>query len=134
MAELLELDAVRFKKLYEIRWLSLGECLQAIVRNYEALTVTLSQEADAGDPTATGLYQQLTSYKFCALLHLMTDILGSINHLSKIFQYRDVCFSAVKSAVSIENFTLLLNHMDGCQVSQGICLFISLIEFVLHCS
>jgi hypothetical protein len=61
----------------------------------------LSQEADAGEPTAIGLYQQLSSYKFVALLHLIGDILDAPNHMSRLCQFRDVCFSAVRSDVRI---------------------------------
>ena len=63
--------------------------------------VMLSAEADAGDAVAKGIFKQLTSYRFLALLHLMTDILSTTNHLSRLFQYRDVTFSTLKHSVSI---------------------------------
>lgn len=100
MAELLEVDAVKFKTLFEIRWLSMGKCIEALLRNYEPLMVILTQEANKGNPTSIGLLQQMSSYQYCALLHLVGDILAATNHLSRLFQYRDVCFSAVRSAVS----------------------------------
>ena len=46
MAELLEVDTLKFKSLFEIRWLSMGECVEALIRNYEPLMLVLSQEAD----------------------------------------------------------------------------------------
>ncbi|XP_074662800.1 zinc finger protein 862-like [Tubulanus polymorphus] len=106
IAELLETDVLKFKKLYEIRWLSLGRCLVTIIRNYEPLVVFLSQEAADGDPVAQGLYEQLTSYKYCGLLHLLADVVLVTNHLSKIFQFRDVCFNAVRSALNDAKDTL----------------------------
>ena len=68
--------------------------------------VLLSQEADKGDPTAIGLHSQLSSYKFLALLHLTADILGISNHLSRIFQYKDVSFSVLRHTVSIAMCTI----------------------------
>ena len=61
--------------------------------------VMLSAKADAGNVVAKGMFKQLTSYQFLALLHLMTDILCKTNHLSKLFQYRDVTFSTLKNCV-----------------------------------
>lgn len=74
----------------------MGEALTAIVRNYEALLVLVSEEAAQGDPTDIGLNKQLTSYVYLALMHLAAEVLSVMNHLSKVFQYRDVCFSAVQ--------------------------------------
>ena len=51
------------------------------------------------DPTAMGLLQQLRNYKFVALLCLMTDVLGVVNHLSRIFQYRSMSFHTIKPQV-----------------------------------
>ena len=86
MVVLLDVDIVKFHRNFDIGWLSLGECLRVLLRNYEPLMVMLSLEADSGDPTATGLFQQLTSYRYLALLHFMADVLGGTNHLSRLFQ------------------------------------------------
>lgn len=61
IAQILDMDAVKFQRLYEIRWLSLGNAVTAIVRNYGALMVLVSRDANGGDPTAIGLLQQLSS-------------------------------------------------------------------------
>ena len=106
MAEQLEVDAVKFKPLFEVRWLSLGDSVDAIIRNYKPLLAVLSEAGKYGDPTAIGLLQQLKSYKMCALLNLVADILYQTNSLSKLFQRRDVCFSVIKSNVS----TLYTQH------------------------
>lgn len=101
IAEILELDALKFKRLYDIRWLSLGNSVSAVVRNYEALMVLISKDANDGDPTAIGLLQQLSSYKYAALLHLACDMLVETNHLSKILQHRDVSFGVIMNQVKI---------------------------------
>lgn len=105
IASILESDVVKFKKLFEIRWLRMGESIVAIIRNYEPLMVLLSQDAAADDPVAIGLYQQLRSYKYLALLHLAADILTAMNHLSRLFQFRDVSFGALHSTVSAKFIT-----------------------------
>lgn len=101
ISRILEQNVVKFKRLYEIRWLSLGESLTALIRNYEPLMVLLSQDADKGDPVAIGLNQQLSGFKYLALLHLMADILTTTNHLRGQFQFQDVSFSALSREVSI---------------------------------
>ena len=66
MAVLLDVD-LKFQRHFDIQWLRLGECLRVLLRNYEPVMVMLFLEADSGDPTATSLFQQLTSYQYLAL-------------------------------------------------------------------
>ena len=101
IAAILNEDMVKFKKLYEIRWLSMGNAVLAVVKNYRTLMVLLSQEAQNGDPVAIGLEQQLSSFKYLALLHLCCDVLSTTNHISRLFQYRDVTFASVRTTVCI---------------------------------
>lgn len=94
--EIIQEKNIKLKRIYEIRWLSMGDAVTAIIRNYEALLLLTSQEAALGDPTAIGLNKQLSTYIYLALLHLASEVLSVTNHLSKVFQYRDVCFSTVR--------------------------------------
>ena len=87
---------MKFLHHFEIRWLSLGKCFSALLRNYELLMVMLSAEADPWDAVAKGMFMHLTSYRFLALLHLMTDILCTTHDLSKLFQCRDVTISTLQ--------------------------------------
>ncbi len=109
MSELLEIEIVKFRTIFDIRWLSYGDGVRALIRNLLPLFATLEIEADYGNPTAIGLLNQLTSYKHCALLHLMADIHGIIDHLSRVFQHRDVCFSVVRDKACI--CVLLINSI-----------------------
>ena len=34
MAAILEVSVVRFQRVFDIRWLSLGNCIAALIRNY----------------------------------------------------------------------------------------------------
>ena len=52
MAAILEVSVVRFKRVFDIRWLSLGNYVAALIRNYERLMVVLEESTAAGDATA----------------------------------------------------------------------------------
>ncbi len=54
MAAVLEVSIVRFKQVFDIRWLSHGNCVSALIHNYEPLMVVLEESAAAGDATAIG--------------------------------------------------------------------------------
>ena len=54
MAAVLEVSVVRFKRVFDIRWLSHGNCVSALIHNYEPLMVVLEESAAAGDATAIG--------------------------------------------------------------------------------
>lgn len=82
--DLLVTKNIKLKRFYEVRWLSMGESVRAIIHNYEALLVLTCQEAAEGDLVAIGLHQQLTSYLYLALLHFPCDVLSATNHLSKL--------------------------------------------------
>lgn len=98
--EILGEKNIKLKRIFEIRWLSMGDAILAIIRNYEALLILTSNEAAQGDPIAIGLHGQLSSYMYLALMHLASDILAEINHLSKIFQFRDVCFGTLGQSLN----------------------------------
>ena len=77
----------------------MGDAVLAIIRNYGALLISTSEEAAFGDSIAIGLHHQLSSYMYLALMHLTSDILAETNHLSKIFQFRDVCFGSLRQSL-----------------------------------
>lgn len=106
IAALLETDIVKFKKMFEVRWLSMGESVVAVIKNFEPLTVFLGHEANTGEPLAVGLLHQLTSFLYLSLIYLTADILTATNHLSRIFQFRDVSFGAIQGSVSNCTFFL----------------------------
>ena len=93
--ELLEQKNIKLKRIYKIRWLSMGDAVSAIIRNYEALLMLTSSEGLLGDPTEIGLNQQMSSFLILALIHFAADVLSETDHLLRIFQNRDVCFSVL---------------------------------------
>ena len=65
------MKSIRLKKVFDIRWLSRKEAIEAVVKSYSALTVFFGEEADSGrDPlgTARGLYKHLTKYTGIGLM------------------------------------------------------------------
>ena len=92
---LLEQKNIKLIRLFDVRWLSIGETVSAIIKNYEPLLILTSQETAKCDPVAIALNKQLSSYLFLALMHFSADVSSATNHLSKLWQYRDICFSAI---------------------------------------
>ena len=90
----------------------MGDAVSGIIRNYEALHLLTSEEAALEDPTAIGLNKQLSNYVNLALIHLACEVLAVTNHLSKVFQYRDICFSTVRGNLNdcIETLEDLMNN------------------------
>ncbi|XP_019620150.1 PREDICTED: zinc finger protein 862-like [Branchiostoma belcheri] len=99
LVDVLGEDYLKLKHSYEIRWLSMGEAVKSVLQNYRTLALHTEEQAAAGDPSAIGINQQLTSFLPMALLHLLADVLDATNHLSRIFQYRDLTFSALRAQV-----------------------------------
>ena len=79
----------------------MGEAVKAVIHNYQPLLILLEEEAANDDPTSIGLLEQLSSFRYVALLHLLGDVVGATNHLCKIFQYRDISFSTLQSEVNV---------------------------------
>ena len=56
---------IKVKKLFDIRWLSRLEAVEAIVRGYIALVAYLADRAcTEGDAVCEGLHKQMTTYRF----------------------------------------------------------------------
>ncbi|KAJ8277570.1 hypothetical protein GJAV_G00076780 [Gymnothorax javanicus] len=116
---------LKFKKVFEIRWLCLVEAVKAVIHNYEPLMILLEEESAQGDLTAQGLHRQLTSYRYVAMLHLVGDILQVTNHLNRIFQYRDISFMSIESQISG-----VLQTLNGLRDVDEDFLW----PFLLHCN
>ncbi|XP_035673668.1 zinc finger protein 862-like [Branchiostoma floridae] len=100
LVDVLGEEYLKLKHSYEIRWLSMGEAVRSVIENFRSLAVYTEEQAAEGDPVAIGLHQQLTSFLPMGLLHLLADVLDATNHLSKIFQYRDITFSVLRSELN----------------------------------
>ena len=70
---MLEVGVVRFQRVFEIRWLSLGNCVAALIKNYQPLMAVLGECAATGDATAIGESLVNKYYKSCPLTGTATD-------------------------------------------------------------
>lgn len=125
VAAILESDTVKFRHLFEIRWLCLGEAVVALIRNYEPLMIMVGQHAAEGDLTAASIENHMSQYKFVAMLNLLADILAATNHLSKLFQYRDVSFGSIRT-----NLQNCLTILEDYQANDGV--YMHQMEDMLH--
>ena len=58
------LKPIRMKQLHDVRWLSHGQAVKAVVNSYKALLCFFESEAAQDDPTAKGIYKHLKSMKY----------------------------------------------------------------------
>ena len=87
MFAVLEMKFIKVKKLFDIRWLSRLEAVEAIVRGYTALVAYLADRAcTEGDAVCEGLHKQMTTYRFVLTLHFLHDVLGALCGLNKFLQ------------------------------------------------
>ena len=119
--EIIREKNIKPKRIYEICWLSMGDAVSAIIRNYEALRLLTSQESAREDPTGIGLNKQLSSYLNLALIHLACEFLAVTYHLPKVFQYRDVSFFTVRGNLNdcIETLEDLRNNNGPVMTAMG---------------
>ena len=83
--QLVERKFVRIHKIYDIRWLSRYEAVNAIVTAYQPLLLYFENISDT-DVTAEGLAKQMRSYRFFVTLHFLLDVLSTMAQLNKTFQ------------------------------------------------
>ncbi|XP_078608598.1 zinc finger protein 862-like [Branchiostoma floridae x Branchiostoma japonicum] len=109
LVDVLGEDHIKLKNVFDIRWLSMGEAVHSVLRNFKALAMYTGGRAADGDPGAIGIHQQLSSFLPVALLCLLADVLDATNHLSRLFQYRDISFSSLGEQV---------HHYDQVHIEQ----------------
>ena len=85
----------RLKKACQTRWLSFDASVEAAVKDYEALLLTLQKLDDA---TAVGLLSKMKAVKFLGILYILKSVLPILSRLSKQFQADQFHFSMVVPA------------------------------------
>ena len=91
---------IKCKEAKDVRWLSHGNAIKAIVRTLPSLLTSLEREAaERGNPTANGLLKFAKTYQFVACTLLLADILPHLNRLSLIFQNQSVDLALIKPCV-----------------------------------
>lgn len=79
---MLDDPTLRYKPIYEVRWLSFYNAVSVVKRTLGSLLVYFEQQAiENDDAVAKGLMKQISSYSFVAITHLLYDVLGELTRL-----------------------------------------------------
>ena len=74
--QILDSPVLKYKQIFDVRWLSFGNAIEAVFRTLPALLTTLENDAEAlGEPTASGLAKFISTYHFIALTYFLADVL-----------------------------------------------------------
>ena len=85
--EMLNSTYLKLKEAKDVRWLSHDQAVQTLRRCLAAVLTALEREAvENGEAVAVGLVKVMKSYHFIACLHLMSEVLPHLSHLSRLFQ------------------------------------------------
>ena len=90
--------ARRLKKACHTRWLSIGQALDTVYQDLEAVFRTL-QALEKEDTLACGLLRKMHKPKFVGCIYIFQHVLPVLNQLSKIFQTGSVSFSHIGPAI-----------------------------------
>ena len=98
--QVLEEPEIKMKKLFEVRWLSFHNAVDAVLRSLTSLIVYFEDAAEKGDPAAAGIYRAISTYPFLALTHLLGDVLSILTKLSETFQREQLDISLIQPKVT----------------------------------
>ena len=87
LAKITECDALAFRPLNEVRWLSRHFAVTALLRNYDTLIQYCKEEvSETNDPVSKYCVQKLTDSQVRVALTALNDVLGELTSLCKFFQ------------------------------------------------
>jgi hypothetical protein len=92
-------------KMLEARWLSSERAVVAL-RQSLASVISVMMDPKRKKEAGVGCAKFLRSFRFIATLELFADTLPNLSHLSRVFQTRDLDFSAIASALSVTRSTI----------------------------
>ena len=106
--EVFNLAHRKFKEVFDVRWLSFHGAVDAILCNLEPLIHALYEDKEQPGNTMTrGLLKFVLTFNFLATVHMMSDVLGLVNRLSRLFQTKKIdffqanlCFDACLAALT----------------------------------
>lgn len=90
--------ATKVQKACRTRWLSTGNSISSVARNFVALMQTLRQFKET-DATAHGLLTRMNNVKFLGTVLLLNNILPHLNALSRLFQKDHTCYASIKPSL-----------------------------------
>ena len=109
--------ARRLKKACHTRWLSMGQAVDTVYRDLEAVLRTL-QSLEKEDTVACGLLTKMHKPKFIGCIYIFQHVLPILNQLSKTFQKGSVNFSHIGPAVEHAKQKLQTISSDALPVKQ----------------
>ncbi|KAG8180558.1 hypothetical protein JTE90_018178 [Oedothorax gibbosus] len=103
------------------RWLSHGNALNSIRKNYQALltdmenTVSTGESSGLAGPTAAGLLKHLQRFGVFCTIHFMCDVLNTIEKLNLCLQERDIDLAGIETYVqsTLQDLKKLKRKPDG---------------------
>lgn len=103
------------------RWLSHGNAVNSIRKNYQAILNDLENAVAVGEsstltgPTATGLLKHFQNYDFFSIIHFMCDVLNVLDHLNLWLQqnYADLSLIQIKVQGTIHDLKKLQKKPGG---------------------
>ena len=91
--EVFDLAHRKFKEVFDVRWLSFHGAVDAFLYNLEPLIHALNEDKrQPGNATAPGLLTFVLTFNFLATVHMVSDVLGHLSRLSRLFQTKNIDF------------------------------------------
>ena len=112
MQQIFDSPVLEYKQIFDVRWLSFGYAVEAVLRMLPAL-IALENDAKAlGEPTASGLANFVSTYYFVALTYFLAGILSLVNSLSKVIQKNEINLFTLTSEVegAICNLKMMMTN------------------------
>ena len=105
MQAALEEPVRSYKEVFSVRWLSLYNAVEAVLRSWPALQTTLDDEVvSSSNPAASGILKFMSQFIFLATSFFLLDTFSVLKTVIKVFQKSDVDFSVaqpiIQSAIS----------------------------------
>jgi hypothetical protein len=108
LQKILDDPLLRYKSIYDVRWLSFYNAVSAVKRTTKSLKAFFENEATSNDDAvASVLGKQVSSYMFLAIADLLYNVLGELTRISKVFQKESVDFSIIAPSVDATIATIL---------------------------
>ena len=95
--EVMNSPELKMVKAVDTRWLSDKAAMNALLRCFPAVLVTLQQQSD---PTAVGLVKIITQYNFVASLLLLDEVLSAVSRLSLAFKRASIDLTVISPLLS----------------------------------
>ena len=97
--EAFDLDPIKVKEIHDIRWFSFFSVLESVYRSWQALVAYFESCERSKDPKASGLFKQVTQFKFVAFTWCLMDIIPITTHMNLVFQKEDLDISLVRTVI-----------------------------------